>query len=49
MLALIARLRRHRLFEPGFERQFALDEAQKFKAEARRDKLLGCGWPKSPA
>jgi hypothetical protein len=25
----------------GFERKFALDEEQKFKAEARRDKLLG--------
>ena len=27
--------------EEGFERQFALDEEQKFKAEARRNKLLG--------
>lgn len=27
--------------EEGFERKFALDEEQKFKAEARRDKLLG--------
>jgi hypothetical protein len=27
--------------EDGFERKFALDEEQKFKAEARRDKLLG--------
>lgn len=25
----------------GFERKFALDEEQKFKAEARRNKLLG--------
>jgi len=25
----------------GFERKFALDEEQKFKAEARRDRLLG--------
>ncbi|MGP9811636.1 DUF1476 domain-containing protein [Rhodopseudomonas sp. NSM] len=27
--------------EEGFERKFALDEEQKFKAEARRSKLLG--------
>jgi hypothetical protein len=27
--------------EEGFEKKFALDEAQKFKAEARRNKLLG--------
>lgn len=27
--------------EDGFERKYALDEEQKFKAEARRDKLLG--------
>jgi len=27
--------------EEGFERKFALDEEQKFKAEARRDRLLG--------
>jgi hypothetical protein len=27
--------------EEGFEKKFALDEEQKFKAEARRDKLLG--------
>jgi hypothetical protein len=27
--------------EEGYERKFALDEEQKFKAEARRDKLLG--------
>ena len=27
--------------EEGFERKFALDEEQKFKAEARRNKLLG--------
>ena len=27
--------------EETFERKFALDEAQKFKAEARRNKLLG--------
>jgi hypothetical protein len=27
--------------EEGFERKFALDEELKFKAEARRDKLLG--------
>ena len=27
--------------EDGFERKFALDEELKFKAEARRDKLLG--------
>jgi hypothetical protein len=27
--------------EEGFEKQFALDEEQKFKAEARRNKLLG--------
>jgi hypothetical protein len=27
--------------EDGFEKKFALDEEQKFKAEARRDKLLG--------
>ena len=27
--------------EDGFERKFALDEEQKFKAEARRNKLLG--------
>jgi hypothetical protein len=27
--------------EDGFEKKFALDEEQKFKAEARRNKLLG--------
>ena len=27
--------------EEGFEKQFALDEEQKFKAEARRNRLLG--------
>jgi hypothetical protein len=27
--------------EEGFEKKFALDEAQKFKAEARRNRLLG--------
>jgi hypothetical protein len=27
--------------EEGFERKFALDEEQKFKSEARRNKLLG--------
>ena len=27
--------------EDGFEKKFAHDEEQKFKAEARRDKLLG--------
>ncbi len=27
--------------EEGFEKKFALDEDQKFKAEARRNKLLG--------
>ncbi len=27
--------------EEGFENKFALDEEQKFKAEARRNKLLG--------
>ena len=27
--------------EEGFERKFALDEEQKFKAEARRNRLLG--------
>ncbi|MBN8968761.1 MAG: DUF1476 domain-containing protein [Rhizobiales bacterium] len=27
--------------EEGFEKKFALDEEQKFKAEARRNKLLG--------
>jgi hypothetical protein len=27
--------------EEGFERKYALDEELKFKAEARRDKLLG--------
>ena len=27
--------------EEAFERKFALDEEQKFKAEARRNKLLG--------
>ncbi|UFX48001.1 DUF1476 domain-containing protein [Bradyrhizobium sp. 41S5] len=27
--------------EEGFEKKFALDEQQKFKAEARRNKLLG--------
>ena len=27
--------------EEGFERKYALDEEQKFKAEARRNKLLG--------
>ncbi len=27
--------------EESFERKFALDEEQKFKAEARRNKLLG--------
>ena len=27
--------------EEGFERKFALDEEQRFKAEARRNKLLG--------
>ncbi len=27
--------------EEAFEKKFALDEEQKFKAEARRDKLLG--------
>lgn len=27
--------------EEGFEKKFALDEEQKFKAEARRDRLLG--------
>jgi len=27
--------------EEEFERKFALDEAQKFKAEARRNRLLG--------
>ncbi|MCL2713813.1 MAG: DUF1476 domain-containing protein [Alphaproteobacteria bacterium] len=27
--------------EEGFERKFALDEEQKFKAEARRNKLIG--------
>jgi hypothetical protein len=27
--------------EEGFEKQFSLDQEQKFKAEARRNKLLG--------
>jgi|SRR5947199_10120503 len=27
--------------EEGFEKKFALDEEQKFKAKARRDRLLG--------
>ena len=27
--------------EEGFEKRYALDEEQKFKAEARRNKLLG--------
>lgn len=27
--------------EDGFEKKYALDEEQKFKAEARRNKLLG--------
>ena len=27
--------------QEGFEKKFALDEGQKFKAEARRNKLLG--------
>ena len=27
--------------EEGFEKKFALDEEQKFKAEARRNKLFG--------
>src|SRR5438445_12809440 len=27
--------------EEGFEKKFALDEEQKFRAEARRNKLLG--------
>ena len=27
--------------EEGFERKYALDEEQKFKAEARRNRLLG--------
>jgi hypothetical protein len=27
--------------EEGFERRYALDQEQKFKAEARRDRLLG--------
>jgi len=27
--------------EEGFERKFALDEEQKFKADARRNKLIG--------
>ena len=27
--------------EDGFEKKFALDEEQRFKAEARRNKLLG--------
>jgi hypothetical protein len=27
--------------EEGFEKRFALDEAQRFKANARRNKLLG--------
>ena len=27
--------------EEGFEKKFAIDEEQKFKAEARRNKLLG--------
>jgi hypothetical protein len=27
--------------EDGFEKKFALDEEQKFKAEARRNRLLG--------
>jgi hypothetical protein len=27
--------------EEGFEKKYALDEEQKFKAEARRNKLLG--------
>jgi len=27
--------------EEGFEKKFALDEEQKFKAEARRNKLIG--------
>jgi hypothetical protein len=27
--------------EEGFERKYALDEEQKFKAQARRNKLLG--------
>lgn len=27
--------------QEGFEKRFALDEEQKFKAEARRNKLLG--------
>src|SRR5439155_22050471 len=27
--------------EEGFEKKFALDEGQKFKAEVRRNKLLG--------
>jgi hypothetical protein len=27
--------------EEGFEKKFALDEEQKFKAEARRNRMLG--------
>jgi hypothetical protein len=27
--------------EEGFEKKYALDEAQKFRAEARRNKMLG--------
>jgi hypothetical protein len=33
--------------EEGFEKKFALDEEQKFKAEARRNKLLVFGQPKN--
>ena len=32
--------------EEGFEKKFALDADQKFKAEARRNKLLGL-WARS--
>ena len=31
--------------EEGFEKKFAHDEELKFKAVARRNKLVGCGRP----
>ncbi len=31
--------------EKAFENKFAHDQELKFKAEARRNKLLGCGQP----
>ena len=35
--------------EEGFEKKFALDEEQKFKAMARRNRLLGQWAPRSSA